>query len=148
MTDCLASFRQPAPAPTASRTGADPAATRRRWPLPPLLTPMPLRLSLLLLLVLAPLAACQWEGRPDGAEAVHSASDGYYEPGVEPTDTPLGGGPLVPAYPVDAEIVEPLDPNAPLPDAAPVPQTRPAPTSGTEDTISPVEEAPTPGTDQ
>ncbi|PAP78216.1 hypothetical protein [Rubrivirga marina] len=102
---------------------------------------MPLRFSALL--ALAVLAGCTWEGRPDGAEAVHSASDGYYEDDGAPQTTPLGG---------DAEVVEPLDaevtaPLAPAP-GAPVELTQPPPTTGTADATSEVEEALTPGTEQ
>lgn len=98
---------------------------------------MPVRLSALLLVV--GLAGCTWEDRPDGADAVHSASDGYYEAEGAPQTTPLGGG-------GDAEIVEPLDPAAA--DAPPVDLTQPAPTTGTADQTSEVEEALTPGTEQ
>lgn len=102
---------------------------------------MPARFSALFLLVA--LAGCQWEGRPDGAEAVHSTSDGYY--GVEdaPQITPLGG------RSDEAEVIEPLDPDA-FGDyrEAPVPLDQPAPTTGTADQTSEVEEALTPGTEQ
>ena len=102
---------------------------------------MPARTSPLLLLLAFSLAAgCAWEGRPDGAEAVHSASDGFGD--LDPTATPLGGVPL------ERPIVEPLDgPNTlpgPVADA-PVPITQPPPTTGTDDQVSPVEEALTPG---
>ena len=95
---------------------------------------MPLRVSALL--VLAALVGCQWEGRPDGAEAVHSASDGYYEVDGAPEATPLGG---------DAEVVEPLGTGG---SGAPVDLTQPPPTTGTEDATSEVEEALTPGTER
>ena len=94
---------------------------------------MPLRV--LALLALAALVGCQWEGRPDGASAVHSASDGYYEDEGMPQTTPLGG---------EAEVVEPLDAAA----SPPVDLTQPPPTTGTEDGTSEVEEALTPGTEQ
>ena len=107
---------------------------------------MPLRLSALVLLALVPFVGCTWEGRPDGAAAVHTSSDGYFDDEGAPTEPPLGGRGLETA-PVDAELVEPLD-GEPTPGAAPVPLDQPAPTSGTEDNTSPVEEALTPGTEQ
>ena len=99
---------------------------------------MPLRLSALLLV--AVLAGCTWEGRPDGASAVHTSSDGYYEDDGAPQTTPLGTG----------DVVEPLDASRPAPaaTAAPVDLTQPPPTTGTADATSEVEEALTPGTEQ
>jgi hypothetical protein len=102
---------------------------------------MPLRFSALLALAL--LAGCTWEGRPDGAEPVHTASDGYYDDQGAPQTTPLGAG---------AETIEPLDDDvtAPLGPAPgpPVELTQPPPTTGTDDATSEVEEALTPGTEQ
>ncbi len=99
------------------------------------------------LLLLALLAGCTWEGRPDGADAVHTASDGYFDDGIDPTETPLGDGGIQPLAPVDAEIIEPPG-DASAPGAAPVPMGQPAPTSGTIDNTSEVEEALTPGSEQ
>ncbi len=93
---------------------------------------MPLRFSALLALAL--LAGCTWEGRPDGASAVHSAGDGYYEADGAPQATPLGG---------DAETIEPLDAEV----TPPVERTQPSPTTGTADATSEVEEALTPGSE-
>ena len=95
---------------------------------------MSLRFSALI--ALTALAGCTWEGRPDGAEAVHSASDGYYEDAGAPQATPLGGG-------ADA-MVEPLGDEV----TPPVERTQPPPTTGTADATSEVEEALTPGTEQ
>ncbi len=106
---------------------------------------MPLRLSALLALVV--LVGCQWEGRPDGAEANHSSSGGYYDVGAEPQLTPLGSS-VEAIEPIggDIEVVEPLDGVA-APGAAPVDLTQPPPTTGTADATSEVEEALTPGTE-
>ncbi|WP_420455000.1 hypothetical protein [Rubrivirga sp.] len=101
---------------------------------------MPLRLSALLALVA--LVGCQWEGRPDGAEANHSASDGYYDADAAPQATPLGGG-----VGTEVEVVEPLG-GVDAPGTAPVDLTQPPPTTGTADATSEVEEALTPGTEQ
>ena len=83
---------------------------------------MPFRFSVLLALVA--LTGCQWEGRPDGAAAVHSAGDGYYEAEAAPQATPLGG----------AEVVEPLDPAG-----APADLTQPPPTPNTSGATSEVD---------
>lgn len=96
-------------------------------------------LRVLPFLGLLALTACTWEGRPDGAEAIHSSSDGYYETDAAPQSTPLGG------VPTEVEIVEPIDTGA---SAAPVDLTQPPPTTGTDDTTSEVEEALTPGTER
>lgn len=87
---------------------------------------MPLRLTAFLALVV--LAGCTWEGRPDGASAVHSASDGYYEGDAAPQTTPLGGG-------GDGELVEPLDDEI----TPPVELTQPPPTPDTPDATSEVD---------
>lgn len=102
---------------------------------------MPTRSAALLLLALAPLAACTWEGRPDGAEAVHTDGDRYFDDGNAVTHTPLGG--TAGTLPDAAEVVEPLPTGDP--GAAPVPTDQPAPTTGTDDEVSAVEEALTPG---
>ncbi len=94
---------------------------------------MPPRFFALLLLVA--LTGCQWEGRPDGAEANHSNEDGYTD---DILGTPMG---------TEAEVVEPLG-GVPTPGAAPVDLTQPAPTTGTADATSEVEEALTPGTER
>ena len=98
-----------------------------------------LRLSALALL--ATLAGCQWEGRPDGAEAVRTAGDGFYESEYQPQVTPLGGSAT------DRDVAVPLDATAPA-GGAPVDLSQPAPTGGTADATSEVEEALTPGTEQ
>lgn len=104
------------------------------------------RLAALVLLVgLAPLAACTWEGRPDGASAVHTDSNGYlgegFDDGDEAADARLGVD--YDAVPAD-EIVEPLDSEtAPVPDGGAL-----TPTTGEGDEVSEVEEALTPGGDQ
>ena len=105
---------------------------------------MPLRLSALLALVA--LVGCQWEGRPDGAEANHATSDGYYDADVAPQATPLGGRVEVVEPLGDVEVVEPVDGVA-APGAPPVDLTQPPPTTGTVDATSEVEEALTPGTE-
>lgn len=97
--------------------------------------------SALLLLALAPLAACTWEGRPDGADAVHTASDGFYDDGNEAVETPLGSER---GLPEDAAAAGALPTGLPAADAdAPIPT--PAPTTGTDDDASAVEETLTPG---
>ena len=99
--------------------------------------------SAFLLLALAPLAACTWESRPDGADAVHAASDGFYDDGNEAVDTPLGSGRGLPEAAAAGDAL-PIQ----LPEGgvdAPVPTPTPAPTTGTEDDVSAVEEALTPG---
>lgn len=106
---------------------------------------MSLRLSAsILLLALVPLVGCTWEGRPDGSAGVHSDSDGYFDDGVDPIETPLGGGPIVSDV---EEPVEPLGDDALAPTEAPVLLDQPAPTTGTDDNTSEVEEALTPGTE-
>ncbi|WP_412062230.1 hypothetical protein [Rubrivirga sp. IMCC45206] len=103
---------------------------------------MTLRLTALALV--AGLSGCMWEGRPDGAEAVHSASDGYYGE-YGPQATPLGGDL------VEAEVIEPLDGSAGTVGdgvAAPIPTPQPVPTTGPSDTTTEVEEALTPGTER
>lgn len=99
------------------------------------------RTAALCLLALAPLAACTWEGRPDGADAVHTAGDGYFDDGNEVTDTPLGGSATEPAG-----IVEPLDTQI-APPASDGAVTLP-PTTGAGDDVSATAEALTPGGDQ
>ncbi|WP_412070188.1 hypothetical protein [Rubrivirga sp. IMCC43871] len=96
-------------------------------------------LRLTALVLVAGLAGCTWDDRPDGAEAVHSASDGYYGE-YGPQATPLGGDL------VDAEVIEPLDGGAGV--DAPIPTPQPVPTTGPSDTTTEVEEALTPGTER
>lgn len=108
------------------------------------------RLSPLLLFALALLAGCTWDERPDGADAVHTDSDGYFDEDVDPTETPLGGSGVELVEPVDSEILEPVGDGAGAPagvGGAPVPLDQPVPTTGTEDNTSEVEEALTPGTE-
>ena len=93
--------------------------------------------ALLALLV----TGCTWEDRPDGAEAVRTTGDGFYESDAAPQSTPLSG------IPTEVEVVEPLD-GAETPTDAPVDLSQPAPTTGTADNTSEVEEALTPGTEQ
>lgn len=102
------------------------------------------RLAALCLLALAPLAACTWEGRPDGENPLHTASDGYFDDGNEVTDTPLGGAPNT--LPDAAEVVEPLDTEV-TPPASGGAVTLP-PTTGSSDNVSETAEALTPGGDQ
>ena len=109
------------------------------------LAPMLARLFPVLLAVVL-FTGCTWEGRPDGASAVHTASDGYFDGQEDPVDTPLGGRMDI-VDPVDGEIVEPLGDVA-SPAAPPVPTAQPAPTTGTDDNTSEVEEALTPGSEQ
>ncbi|MGB3541408.1 hypothetical protein [Rubrivirga sp.] len=97
------------------------------------------RLSVLVLLLAA--TGCVWEGRPDGADAVRTASDGYFDADSEPQSSPLGG------IPSEVEIVEPLEGVAPVTDA-PVDLSQPPPTTGTADATTEVEEALTPGTER
>ncbi|MDT0632197.1 hypothetical protein RQM47_09160 [Rubrivirga sp. S365] len=97
-------------------------------------------------LALPALAGCTWEGRPDGAQAVHTPRGDYYgdvrrSNGV--SDVPV----------VDVPVVEPGLGDEALPSAAatadaPVPLDQPAPTTGTADNTTEVEEALTPGTEQ
>ena len=87
---------------------------------------MPLRLTAFI--ALAALAGCTWDSRPDGASAVHSASDGYYESEAAPQTTPLGGG-------GDAEVVEPLGDEI----TPPVELTQPPTTADTPDATSEVD---------
>lgn len=97
-------------------------------------------LRLLALVLVAGLAGCAWESRPDGGEAVHSdAASG--EAGVYgPRAAPLGGDL------VDAEVIEPLDGSVGA--DAPIPTPQPAPTTGPSDATPEVDEAPSPGTDR
>ena len=97
------------------------------------------RLSLLVLLLVA--TGCTWEGRPDGADAVRTASDGYFDEDAQPQSTPLGG------IPTEVEVIEPLEGAPPATDA-PVDLSQPAPTTGTADSTTEVEEALTPGTER
>lgn len=100
------------------------------------------RVAALCLFALAPLTACTWEGRPDGADAVHTASDGYFDDGNEATDTPLSG---TRGLPPAADVVEPLDTQTTLPSSDGA-VTLP-PTTGTSDDVSATAEALTPGGD-
>ena len=105
---------------------------------------------LLPLLALLVAAGCTWEGRPDGADAVHTDSDGYYDD--EYRDGGLDGIEGVDAT-LDVPVVDPVMGDEALSSGAatadsPVPLDQPAPTTGTFDTTTEVEEALTPGTEQ
>jgi hypothetical protein len=98
------------------------------------------RLFLLALLLAA--TGCTWDDRPDGADAVRTSSDGYFDAEGEPQSSPLGG------IPTEVEVIEPLDSDPATIDEAPVDLSQPAPTTGTADATSEVEEALTPGTER
>ena len=105
---------------------------------------------LLPLLVLLAAAGCTWEGRPDGADAVHTDSDGYYDD--EYGDGGLDGIEGVDAT-LDVPVVDPVMGDEALPSGAatadsPVPLDQPVPTTGPLDATTEVEEALTPGTEQ
>ena len=105
---------------------------------------------LLPLLALLLVAGCTWEGRPDGADAVHTDRGGYFDD--EYGDGGLNGIEGVDAT-LDAPVVEPLQGGEALPEAgatrdAPVPLDQPVPTTGPLDTTTETEEALTPGTEQ
>ena len=117
-----------------------------------LLTSSTLRLPLLALLLVA--AGCTWEGRPDGADAVHTDSDGYYDDryGDGYDDGGLDGIGGVDAT-LDVPVVDPVMGDEALPEAgttrdSPVPLDQPVPTTGPLDTTTETEEALTPGTEQ
>lgn len=94
---------------------------------------------------------CTWEGRPDGASAVHTDSDGYYEDEYG-DDAGLDGISGVDAS-LDVPVVDPMMGDEALPSGqatrdSPVPLDQPAPTTGTADNTTEVQEALTPGTEQ
>lgn len=99
-------------------------------------------LSFAAALALPALAGCTWEGRPDGAQAVHTPRGEYYGDirrsngviDVPVVDPGLGGDEALPSAEATAD--------------APVPLDQPAPTTGTADNTTEVEEALTPGTEQ
>ena len=103
------------------------------------------------LLALLVVAGCTWEGRPDGADAVHTDSDGYFNDRVY-DDGGLDGIRGVDAT-LDVPVVEPVMGDEALPSGeatqdSPVPLDQPVPTTGSFDTTTEVEEALTPGTEQ
>ena len=102
------------------------------------------------LLALLVLAGCTWEGRPDGADAVHTDSDGYFDDRYD--DGGLDGIRGVDAT-IDVPVVDPVMDGEALPSGAatqdaPVPLDQPVPTTGAADNTNEVEEALTPGTEQ
>ena len=108
-------------------------------------------LPLAAVLALPAFAGCTWEGRPDGASAVHTDSDGYFDDEYG-DDAGLDGISGVDAT-LDVPVVDPVMGDEALPSGAatadsPVPLDQPAPTTGSADNTTEVEEALTPGTEQ
>ena len=110
-------------------------------------------LPLAAVLALLAFAGCTWEGRPDGASAVHTDSDGYFDDEYS-DDAGLDGISGVDAT-IDVPVIDPTmgDDEAAVASSqqardSPVPLDQPAPTTGSADNTTEVEEALTPGTEQ
>lgn len=102
---------------------------------------MSLHRSALVLLALAPLAACTWDDRPDGGDPLHRGEADFVRD-IEGRRSPADGVLLDP-------LGAPNDDQAlPSVSEAPVPLPQPTPTTGPVDATSEVEEALTPGTER